>query len=733
MSVVASRAVLETGVNVYAASTAAARPAAAVPWWDRPAVRVYIACFALNVAAAQILGYQWRIGNADAITRTANAAYVLFSRDPHAAAVGFVWPILPSIVQLPLLPFMRLLGHPEATGYVVSAAAGAGVVAALFHLLGQLGVRGWVRLLWIASVQLHAHFWYLSASGVAEIPLMLVLVVLVLALIRPTNDTLRLIVAGAALAAGVLIRYEALAFMAAVPVMLVIEQWPLRPLRPSWSALEARVVAILAPAVYTFLLWLAMNSMIMGDPLYFQRSVFSLASAPDVARNVGPGHPLWQAMGSVPDTLEYSLRRLTQANLALPFVWLVAVASGIAWRDRRLLSLAVLAASIFVLTGFQVFSGTLPPLHRYWGYATPLAIILAAGCAQTIDRSGIRKGIVFRAIASVLLISAAAASAWQLGVADGGVDERRVSARLLGKIQEERELRVVDSNWIRQQDSHRLASALDFYSAQGPTVVDTETAFNAILEAQHPERLVISSDRDFAKILDAPERYARYIVLADPLLGGERDLVNHRYPSLFAQGAPWARLAAQVDGTIKPWRVYEVLAAPDAAAEAADSTTWTAATGTPDSSPLPSIAPTVMPSDGDAAASGPADNPVLMPPPNTFLPPLFADVPVRLAANADFGESAAVFALVDPVRVVGLAPVGCWSGPDATVREASSAVLFRTAPTGTEFEVYMVRGARAYAFDLSTANYCWIDVGSSDKAGSAPAATPHAERIGGSR
>ena len=74
----------------------------------------------------------------------------------------------------------------------MSAAAGAGLVALLYVLLGTFGIYGWLRLLWIACIQLHAHFWYLSASGVAEVPLMLVMVAFVLALCSPMQPTLRL-------------------------------------------------------------------------------------------------------------------------------------------------------------------------------------------------------------------------------------------------------------------------------------------------------------------------------------------------------------------------------------------------------------------------------------------------------------------------------------------------------------------------------------------------------------
>ena len=39
----------------------------------------------------------------DAMSRVANGYYVLFSRDPHLAAIGFVWNPLPSLAAIPLL------------------------------------------------------------------------------------------------------------------------------------------------------------------------------------------------------------------------------------------------------------------------------------------------------------------------------------------------------------------------------------------------------------------------------------------------------------------------------------------------------------------------------------------------------------------------------------------------------------------------------------------------------
>src|SRR3954469_15365368 len=40
----------------------------------------------------------------DALSRVANAQYVLSSRDPHLASIGFVWNPLPSLVLVPFVP-----------------------------------------------------------------------------------------------------------------------------------------------------------------------------------------------------------------------------------------------------------------------------------------------------------------------------------------------------------------------------------------------------------------------------------------------------------------------------------------------------------------------------------------------------------------------------------------------------------------------------------------------------
>ena len=60
--------------------------------------------FTVLYLAVAVLLVRHDILFADAMSRVVNAYYVLFSRDPHLPAIGFVWNPLPSLVLLPILP-----------------------------------------------------------------------------------------------------------------------------------------------------------------------------------------------------------------------------------------------------------------------------------------------------------------------------------------------------------------------------------------------------------------------------------------------------------------------------------------------------------------------------------------------------------------------------------------------------------------------------------------------------
>src|SRR5688500_12454061 len=88
----------------------------------------------LGLAAYTVFGLGIIVG--DAWSRVGNAFYVLFSRDPHLAAIGFVWNPLPSLLMLPMLPLKAI--WPE----LVTHGFAANLLSAIFMAASVLQIRG---------------------------------------------------------------------------------------------------------------------------------------------------------------------------------------------------------------------------------------------------------------------------------------------------------------------------------------------------------------------------------------------------------------------------------------------------------------------------------------------------------------------------------------------------------------------------------------------------------------
>lgn len=505
-----------------------------------------------NIVGAWWCAFVWQIGNRDALARTANAFYVLYSRDPHLASIGFVWPPLPSLLQLPLLPITKWLGHTTFAGPIVSAMFGALALVLLNQVLIQLNTpRAW-RWLLVALTQLHPAFWYLAASGLAEVPVLVFLLATVLGYLMLPTKVRAAALAGIALAGGFFVRYEALAMIPGLVVALLIQRW--------WSprtwrnALTGHIFAVVLPPLYAVGLWMFWNWQIMGDALFFQRSEYSLAAAQDVARNVGPLHSLWAAYHGIGPTLSYALTRLTQQNVAFLAAVLLVTIIALVKRDGRLAGLVVLLLCVPAFSALQVFLGTLAPWMRYWFYATPFAAILIGVVA------GMRRS-VWRFVALVPLVGLFALAIpvclAAMGDPYASPDERRLHARLLDPAQEAA-IRATDDYWGDVSDAPVVAPVLDQQAQHGMVLVDSVLAYAIIMDTKHPERLVITNDNDFKTALGNPSAHVGSILVLKPHAGGTPNAIEQQYPDLFYHGAPWATLAHDFTNTYRKWRVYDV-------------------------------------------------------------------------------------------------------------------------------------------------------------------------------
>jgi hypothetical protein len=132
---------------------------------------LFLACAAAYVAIGAVLALHFNSLIGDTQARVANAWYVLFSRDPHLGALGFVWQPLPSVLLLPILPFKAIwpaLTQDAFAMVIESALTMAGSVCVLLGITRDLKLTRPTQWFIVALYALNPMIVYYAANGMSE-------------------------------------------------------------------------------------------------------------------------------------------------------------------------------------------------------------------------------------------------------------------------------------------------------------------------------------------------------------------------------------------------------------------------------------------------------------------------------------------------------------------------------------------------------------------------------------
>jgi hypothetical protein len=105
--------------------------------------------------------------------------------------------------------------------------------------------------------------------------------------------------------------------------------------------------------------------------------------------------------------------------------------------------------------------------------------------------------------------------------------------------------------------SSRIAATIDTLDlSSGEVLLDVAAGNPIVLQSAHPDWFVITTDRDFERVLaDPPTFGVRYLLVTNNPL----DAVNRTYPSLYGTGAGFATLVETYDESGSAgWRLYRV-------------------------------------------------------------------------------------------------------------------------------------------------------------------------------
>jgi hypothetical protein len=497
--------------------------------------------FVLSLGLGLYLNLRLGIVEGDAMSRVADAFYVLFSRDPHLGAIGFVWNPLPSLLALPLValrPVLPALVTRGLAAVVVSSAFAALAARALVRLGARMGLGAGPRvafaLAWLANPLVLLY----GANGMTDLMFLAAVLAALdgVAAYLAGEGVMALAGGGMWLAAAFLVRYEAAAAAAGLTLGLAVAL--VRRGRPR-REVEGLLLVFAAPVVYAAFLWLFANWLIMKDPLYFALSPYGNASQIATGGYLTPA--LASAAHRLGGALAYAARRLLLFPPAAPAL-LVAPAVWLSGRRGDALPAAWLGLmAVPALECAFLYAGRLAGWDRFFLAYVPAGFVLAAWLVGQVPAG--RRTAVGLAVAA-LLLAGDAGTLWALTTPLGHGDRAVVRAALAGERQHPfAEADAVDAYLDRQRDATVLA--------------DTFLAWAVVVRDAYPRRFVVTSDRDFASVLANPRGRVRYLLVPRPTGLGALDAVNRAYPRLWAGGVSWARLVRAFPGP-DGFRLYSV-------------------------------------------------------------------------------------------------------------------------------------------------------------------------------
>ena len=528
------------------------------------------------------VGYWLQVRNGfilgDALSRVSAAQSVLFSRDPHLAAIGFIFTPLTAMLQIPaiaLSPLWPDLAERAFAGSLMSAAFMAGCAVQIMGIgMDRRLPRGYVIAI-TALFALNPMIVFYGSNGMSEAPFLFFVTWAVRRLIMwmVDDDVHHLIAAGGiAMALSYLTRYDAVACIAAAGVVVAITTYRRATPPPRLRRALLDLLLVSGPGLASFVGWAVASWLITGLPLAQFSSQYGNTAI------------LQQSGLATSDFGGGLLFAATCVALLAPTLVLLALWAGVV-RLRRpywptLVIPLMLYGGVLAFQAYSYASGSTFPFLRFYIAAIPFAACLAMlavpergfapakrrgkYAAAAADTVAPRRG--WPAYAPVALVFAVTvpAAGWAMNQPHYAPQEYALAAVLRPDPDAVSDRSAVERSIAATfSTERRIADYLDGLDLpESSVIVDTVYGFAVVAASTKPKTFVVPSDPDFTALLnDPPHTGVKYLLAVPPEGRGVSDALNVRYPTLFDTGADIASLQLEIpnDGDSQPtWRLYRV-------------------------------------------------------------------------------------------------------------------------------------------------------------------------------
>ncbi|MGW8443678.1 hypothetical protein ACWGXJ_22470 [Paenibacillus sp. S33] len=529
------------------------------------AIGLFVFILALELSAGIYFSYVLGYMHTDALSRVANAFYVLYSRDPHLGAIGFIWNPLPSLLEMVILllyPIFPALATYGLAAVILSATFAALTAMLLYRAGVRTGLSSGMSIMLALLYALNPFILLFGANGLSDSLYIyfIMMTVIEFALWLKDRMTASLIVSGLALAMAFWTRYEAVPLGVAMAGGVVLAIMFLHrnmgrrelALREKLHKVEATWLLLLLPVVFSGLLWIFFNYLIMGNAFYFLNSEYSNTAQSAELLNDDKfveifSNPLVALKFIASKTLWYSV-----PLFAILFIRLL---SGRLFRWGTLIIL-LLFLSVPGLQFLLMMKQSSYGWFRYFMYVFPITVAWLP--YELSQLQGRWRRAAFGLVSVSLLLTAGLLS-YALTRPDIAPDENSFLTRM-GNV-----------NYVRQESDRKIAVWLDEHLPKSTIMTDSASAYTMIVYSQYPKRFLITSDYSFNKTLSYPQdNHVDYILVPKIMSGMPLSKINMVYPNLYEKGAPWVQLEREFNGE---WRLYKVL--PKSLTKASPSTETT--------------------------------------------------------------------------------------------------------------------------------------------------------------
>jgi hypothetical protein len=536
---------------------------------------VFLLAFALFFVVALVLGLRYHAISADAFSRMANGFYILFSRDRHLAAVGFVWTPLQSLADLIFLTGNYLwpaLSHDDMAGCLVSALAMAGAVYQIRSALLEWGVTRTPRLVLTAFFALNPMIIFYGGNGMSEGLFLFTLIASTRYLLRwmLRKDLRSLAYAAVALGFSYLTRNEAAgaALLGALAVGAVTFGRTAGARLSRIKAAASDLVIFAAPAVTAAAGWAITSYIITGHFFEQFSSIYGNSE-----------QELFLHHKTFSGRFVFEVRAVEALAPLLPIIVVAAVIVALRKKDPRVLApIAVLGGAL----GFDLLAylhNSIENFFRYFIATVPLAVLLVGSLVAALQSSDsearadkpVRVGSrpsavgvlgVLAAVGLVLvtMIPAGVSTASAMFNQNIGSEEVQELGFIFLKHPNKAELAWKGRYPAVVALGDDLAGR---HLPNGDIVIDNSTQCvpEMLVTVRQPRLFVIPNDRDFQRVLADPISFnVHYILEPDPA-STPITAPNLLYPSLWSTGAEFTKMVHQIParGSCPEFRLFHVL------------------------------------------------------------------------------------------------------------------------------------------------------------------------------